>query len=158
MKFSGSEDPMFSQPFTVVDRKGAVWTVATDKVWLVASRGNGTAPRFKGESEALFTVLKVLHYVPTDGVILPTQFPDSNVCSVLGVTVSTKRLQDLVMEAPAEAKLWSASGLFPTIPGIGISCDGWMAMLMGFTNVIGDVPVVDLSPTPDLFDLAMGLD
>lgn len=149
---------MFSQPFTVVDRKGSVWTVATDKVWLVAVRGNGTAPRFRGESEALFTVLKVIHYTPQSVLTLPTQFPDSNVCNVLGVTVSTKRLQDLVTEAPTEAKIWSASGLFPTIPGIGISCEGWKAMLMGFSNVIGDVPVVDLSASPDLFDLAMGLD
>ena len=150
---------MFSQPFTMVDRKGSVWTVATDKIWFVAAQGQGTAPRFKGDSQALFAMLNILHYDPRDGVALPTKVGvDNHVCSVLGVTVSTKRFEDLLAEAPSDSRLCLSSGIFPGIPGIGIFADGWRALLMGFANVTEEVPVVDLTPPLSLFDLAMGME
>lgn len=161
MKYVGSEDPVFTHPFTMVDRKGAIWTIATDKIWFVAVRDNGMAPRFKGDSTGFFALLNILHYEPKTSVPLPSPNKvdgESHVCSILGVTVVAKRLQDLLMEAPADAKLWTVDELFPMLPGIGISSDGWTAIIMGFENVVGDVPIIDLSPAPSLFDLAMGMD
>lgn len=160
MKFTRSSDPVFTHPFTLVDRQGSVWTIATDKIWLVASKGPGTAPRFSGGAESLPCLLNILHYEPKDTVQLPTKVTvEDNVCSVLGVTVVTKRFQDLLSEAPAESRLWKVEGLFPGLPGIGISTASWRAVLMGFTNVVGEIPVIDIAPDPvDLFDLAMGLD
>ncbi len=161
MKYVGSEDPVFTHPFTMMDRKGAVWTIATDKIWFVAVRGEGTAPRFKGDSTGFFALLNILHYDPKVSVPMPSPSKvngEEHVCSVLGITVVAKRFQDLLTEAPAESKLWVVDELFPKLPGIGISSEGWKAILMGFENVTGEVSVVDLTPEASLFDLAMGMD
>jgi len=162
MNFTGSEDPVLSQPFTVVDPAGSVWTIATDKIWLVAVKGKGSAPRFRGDFSGLNILLKLLRLEPTDGVEFDKaealkRLDADGIGRVLGIAVSMKRLRDLLIGIPEEKLLaWDASVIGP--PALGLTCDGWRAFLMGFEDA-GEVEEFSLvSTSRHLFDLAMAFD
>ncbi len=163
MNFTGLEDPVLSQPFTVVDPDGSVWTIATDRVWLIAAKGRGSSPRFRGDIEGLSAILKILRLTPPSNAI---EFDKTDVLNrletdglgrVLGVVVSRKRLQNILAVIPKDTIVaWDAS--FNGLPALGFTCDGWRAILMGFENT-GEVEDVSLiSSGRQLYDLAMSLD
>jgi len=165
MRFTGLEDPVFKDPFTVIDPAGSVWAVATDRVWFVAAKNKNTCPRFKGEAQALFTVLRLLGMKPMEPVTFDRQSTlekidtELSIGTVLGVPVSLRRLHDLLSSLPHEQlESWYASKDLG-VPGVGFHCDGWRAYLIGFEDLIGEVPSIELvSDRLSAFDRAMALD
>jgi hypothetical protein len=162
MNYAGLEDPVLRQPFTVVDPDGSVWTVATDRVWMIATKVRGASPRFRGNIEGLNVILRMLRLDPVNAVefdkadVLKRLDPDG-LGRVLGVAVSLKRLQDLLVGIPKDTLLaWNASIIGP--PAIGFTCEGWRAFLMGFENARNVEEVSLVSTSRQLFDLAMSLD
>jgi hypothetical protein len=161
LKFVGSEDPVLSKPFTVLDPQGVVWAIATDKIWFVAARDKNTCPRFRGESSALTTILSLLRAEPQDAVAfdreeLLSRVDPEGLGQVLGITVSLKRLVDLLTFPAKHLRAWNATPIFG-LPSLGFDGDGWRAYLMGFDNVIGEIPAVSLTPQ-SLFDEIMALE
>lgn len=152
---------MLSKPFTVVDPQGISWALATDRIWFVAVKGQNTAPRFKGASQALFVLLKLLQCEPSDSTEVNTRetagrLTEEGLTSVLGIVVAKKRLRDLLLACTeGTVKVWDATHVLG-LPGLGLTVAGWRAYLMGF-EAAEDVPEFDLIE-PNLFDLAMGLD
>ena len=163
MSYAGSENPVYAQPFTVVDPRGFVWTVATNLVWLVAVKDRGAAPRFRGEFNALGTVLKMLRMEPAEAVefeskdVLKRLDPEG-LGRILGVVVSMRRLQDLLAGIPAEKlTAWNVTGPIG-LPALAFASEGWRAFLMGFRDSYDVDDFSLLPPGRELFDLAMGLD
>lgn len=159
--FAGTEDPVLSKPFTVLDPKGTVWTVATDRVWFVAVQGRDSAPRFKGPITSLTTVLNLLRIQPFQPVDIEVEevlarLQPEGIGQVLDVAVSLHRLYDLLKSCPTKQLLaWNCTDVFNGEPGLGFSSSGWRAYLMGFDDV-KDAPVFDLlSPERSLFEFAM---
>ena len=162
MKYTGSEDPVLSKPFTLVDPKGSPWALATDRIWFVAVKDRNTAPRFKGSGQSLAVLLKLIQSEPHG----PTEVEaeemarrlggDSGLVRVLGIVVARHRLRDLMLSCPQpRVKVWDATRVLG-LPGLGVTVDGWRAFLMGFEDAedVDDFEVV----LPNLFDLAMSLD
>lgn len=161
IKYTGSEDPVLSKPFTLVDPQGVPWALATDRIWLVAVKDKNTAPRFKGASQALFVLLKLIQCEPSDPTEVnatetASRLTDEGLTSVLGIVVAKKRLRDLLLSCTeSTVKIWDATHVLG-LPGLGLTVAGWRAYLMGFDEAEG-VPEFELVQ-PNLFDLAMGLD
>lgn len=164
MNFTGSEHPVFKNPFTVVDRHGSVWSVATDRIWLVAAKDKNLSPRYKGDTGSLMVILKLLGLTPVNGHTVDRErtlavLPDeSSIRSVLGVPVNVRRLRDLFESLPEPSvTCWNASEAL-AVPALGVTCAGWQAILVGFDDVV-EVPEVSLVlQEKTAFELAMSLD
>lgn len=153
MNFAGSENPVFSQPFTVVDPKGIVWAVSTDRIWFVAAKEKNTAPRFRGDMGSLGVILSLLKLEPKDPVLFDREevlqrLDPEGLGSVLGVVVSLKKLYDLLTFPEAKLQAWDATEAVGA-PSIGFASERWRAYLMGFTEVTD--PVGEFSLNPHLF-------
>jgi hypothetical protein len=161
MKYTGSEDPVLSKPFTLVDPQGNPWVLATDRVWFVAVKNKNTAPRFKGGGQALAVLLKLIQCEPdspteVDPSEVVGRLGDDGLTNILGVVVARKRLRDLFLSCTEKrVQVWDATHVLG-LPGLGITMSDWRAYLMGFDNA-ENVDEFSLVP-PNLFDLAMGLD
>lgn len=152
---------MLSKPFTVVDPQGSVWAVASDKIWFVAAKGKNTCPRFKGESSSMMVILSLLQAEPTDAVSFDREdvlrrVDQDGLGQILGVTVSLKRLYDLLTFPAKHLRAWNATSVLG-LSSLGFDGEGWRAYLMGFDNVVGDIPTFSLT-TQSLFDEIMGLE
>ncbi len=161
LKFAGSEDPVLSKPFTVVDPQGATWAIASDKIWFVAARNKNTCPRFRGESSGLSVILALLRAEPVDPVLFDreevlSRIDPDGLGQILGITVSLKRLADLLTFPVKHLKAWNATPILG-LPSLGFDGEGWRAYLMGFDNVVGEIPAFSLT-TKSLFDEIMGLE
>lgn len=161
LKFVEAQDPVLSKPFTVVDPQGSVWACASDRVWFVAARNKNTCPRFQGESSALMTILSLLKAEPKDPVPFDREdalrrMDPEGLGQILGVTVSMKRLYDLLSFPTKGLKAWNATGVLG-LSSLGFDGEDWRAYLMGFDNVTGDIPAFTLA-TQSLFDEIMSLE
>ncbi len=161
LKFTGLEDPVLSKPFTVVDPQGSVWAIASDLIWFVAAKDKNTCPRYKGEAAALSTILALLRAEPKDAIsfdredVLRRIDPDG-LGEVLGVTVSLKRLNDLLSFPVKHLKAWNATAVLG-LSSLGFDGEGWRAYLMGFDNVVGTISPFSLAQQ-SLFDEIMSLE
>ncbi len=119
--FVGKGDLWVTQPFSVVTSDGVVWSVATDRSWLVAVQGGAPYPRGTVPSRPLFTILGLLQKSSEEPVSVALQdlrtFAGDYVDKpwseadpsgyVLGVPVSLSRLAYLLKELPGEnAQAW----------------------------------------------------
>jgi len=148
MNFVGSEHPVFNRPFTVVDAKGLVWAVSTDRVWFVAGRNKNTAPRFRGGPGELGVILKMLRLEPKDPVTFDREdvlgrLDSDGLGTVLGVVVSLKRLSDLLSLPDKSFQAWDATEEIG-LPSLGFLSENWRAYLMGFQDVKEEVPEFSL--------------
>lgn len=160
----------FAKPFTVVDLKGEVWNVATDRSHLVAVRGRGRYSRWSGDMGQLNVMLSFIQSTPVEPRIAYTDelldWASDNDCGkVLGVTLDTKRLKDLLSLVPSsEVEVWDAKSIVRQDPCLGISSGAdFKLFLMGYVAE-GPVSVLDSSLLRDPsdeemsgFDLAMSL-
>lgn len=151
---------MFNQPFTVIDPQGTAWGIASDKIWFVACKGK-QFPRFKGSITALTSVLKLLKAEPAEYVeVTPAgrSERESPIVMILGVPVSQDRINCLVQACPCNVRMWNSTQ-YLGVPSLGFYSKEWRAYLMGYENVIGEVPVSSLRVEDErsLFDLAMSL-
>lgn len=147
--FVGSTKPEYSKPFTLVDPQGDPWTIATDEVWLFAVKGLNKGPRFRGGSEALSTILKLLRCESRNAVKFERQTlreASSELGSILGVTVDLKRFATLVQEFPERpVTIWNITEDLGEA-GLMLACSDCLAVLMGCDGDLSDVPVYDLDP------------
>jgi len=161
VRFVGLEDRVFSQPFTVIDPQGSAWGIASDKIWFVASRGKHFA-RFKGTMDSLSSVLKLLKAEPSEFIEALSSgksvVEGSPIVSILGVPVSQDRLNTLIEAFPCRIQVWNSSA-YLGVPSLGFYSKEWRAFLMGYENVIGEVPEsnIEVQDERSLFRLAMGL-
>lgn len=161
MRFVSSEDPVFSNPFTVVDPSGSVWSLATNKVWLVAARKRSPCPRFKGDTASLTVLLRMLRLEPSNPITVDTAYAldhlEEGMAKVMGVVVSLRLLGDLLREAPVNpVQVWDTTPVLGP-PSLGILCEDWRAYLMGFEDAEADeVSLVRSGRTA--FEIAMSLE
>lgn len=177
--YAGTEE-WIAKPFTVVDLKGSVWNVATDRAWLVAVRGRGHYPRWSGDMAQLNVILGLIQAVQVEPRIVGTEVLKSwalggGVGKIMGVTVDREKLAKVVSLVPTSfpyIRIWNASSVMRQDPCLAIHTSLGMKMyLMGRAS--GEGPVFDVmkltrepqpekpEPTPegwDAFDLAMSLD
>lgn len=151
MNYVGSENPVFSQPFTVVDPKGVVWSVSTDRIWFVAAKGKNSAPRFRGDMASLGVILNLLKLEPKDPVVFDREevlqrLDPEGLGAILGVVVSLKKLHDLLSLPEPKLQAWDATEAVGA-PSVGFSSERWRAYLMGFTEVTAPVPEFSLAPS-----------
>lgn len=163
LNYVSTEVPVLNKPFTVVDSKGSVWTIASDRVWFVAVKGKNHGPRFQGVGSSLGAILHLLRLEPEEPVaidrddVLQRLDPDG-LGSVLGVVVSRKRLHDLLTFPMRSVRAWDASRALGA-PSLGFVGEGVVAYLMGFGNVVDEVPEFSIVPAErSLFDEIMSLD
>lgn len=152
---------MLSKPFTVVDPQGSVWAIASDRVWFFAAKDKNTCPRYRGGAQSLSTILALLRAEPKDAVIFDREevlkrIDPEGLGEVLGVTVSLKRLSDLLSFPVQHMKAWNASSVLG-LSALGFDGDGVRAYLMGFDNVVGSIPTFPLV-RKSLFDEIMGME
>jgi hypothetical protein len=160
LKYVGLEDPVLSKPFSVVDPQGSVWAIASDKIWFVAAKDKNTCPRYKGESSSLMTILTLLRAEPREAVAFDREdvlrrIDQDGLGEVLGVTVSFKRLYDLLSFPAKHLRAWNATNVLG-LASLGFDGDGWRAYLMGFENAVG-TPTFSLA-RKSLFDEIMSLE
>lgn len=161
LKFVEVQDPVLQKPFTVVDPQGSVWACASDRVWFVAAKNKNSCPRFNGESGALMVILSLLKAEPQDAVtfdredVLRRMDPEG-LAEILGVTVSMKRLYDLLSFPTKRLRAWNATSVLG-LASLGFDGEDWRAYLMGFDNVVDGIPKFTLA-TQSLFDEIMSLE
>jgi hypothetical protein len=161
LKFVGLEDPVLSKPFTVLDPQGSVWAIASDRIWFVAAKDKNTCPRYRGGAGSLNTILALLRAEPKEAVAFDREdvlrrIDTEGLGQVLGVTVSLKRLSDLLSFPVQHLKAWNATSVLG-ISSLGFDGEGWRAYLMGFDNVVGSIPTFSLV-RQSLFEEIMRLD
>ena len=161
LKFVGLEDPVLSKPFTVVDPQGSVWAIASDRIWFVAAKDKNTCPRYKGEASALSTILALLRAEPLGAIPFNREdalrrLDPEGLGEVLGVTVSLKRLSDLLSFPVKHLKAWNATSVLG-LSSLGFDGDGWRAYLMGFDNMVGVITPFSLDQQ-SFFDEIMSME
>lgn len=166
--FSGSSDYWAQIPFTVVDKHGSVWNVATDKAWLVGVKTKARFNRCTGPSKAVFRILDILQAPTPDAAhevkvtaLLEWVGLNPTYGEILGASLDLTRLRTLLQAIPwKEVRLWNGAHLFSSgDPCLVLEAKGvWRALLMGVSELEGDVPSFDLGGDVDLFDLAEALD
>jgi hypothetical protein len=147
--FSGKTKPEYRRPFTVVDPQGEPWAIATDEVWLFAIKGLNKGPRFRGQAEALSTLLRLLR-LPTSNSV---QFEKHTVKEgleylgiILDVVVDLKRFGTLVNELPERPiTIWNATEALGA-PSLMLTCSDCLAVLMGHSGDAEGVLEYDLVP------------
>jgi hypothetical protein len=147
--FSGKTKPEYRRPFTVVDPQGDPWTIATDEVWLFAVKGLNKGPRFRGQAEALATLLRLLRASSSS----PVQFEQNSVRegleglgSILDVVVDLQRFGLLVHELPERpVTIWNATDVLGS-PGLMLTCSDCLAVLMGHMGPVDEILQYDLVP------------
>ncbi len=158
VNFVGSKDPVFNQPFTVIDPQGDAWGIASDKIWFIAQKGK-QLPRFKGTFGVVSTVLMLLKarpevYTEVSSACKVPSAEEAPIVSILGVPVSQDRLKTLILAFPCKVRMWDSTELLG-VPSLGFYSAEWRAFLMGYDNVVESVPEIVLEEELSLFDLAM---
>ncbi len=148
--FSGKTKPEYRRPFTVVDPQGDPWTIATDEVWLFAVKGLNKGPRFRGQAEALTTILQLLRLPSSNSVQFEryTTVKDDldGLGTILGVVVDLKRFAILVSEFPERPiTIWNATEALEA-PSLMLTCSDCLAVLMGHSGAFEGIPEYDLIP------------
>lgn len=170
----------FAEPFTVVDLKGFVWNVATDRAWIVAVHGKGRYPRWSGNMGQLNVILGLIQSKPVEPRVADTKdvlgwvtSAKEGLGNILGVTLDIRRLEKLlgVVTTPY-VQIWDASSSMRQDPCLGVMSLGTRFFLMGHTTDKVMLPTFDTArtrpPSPPSekkppeewagFDLAMSLD
>jgi hypothetical protein len=144
-----------------MDPQGSVWAIASDRVWFFAAKGLNTCPRYKGRADSLNTILALLRAEPKDTVSFDREevlkrIDPEGLGEVLGVTVSMKRLSDLLSFPVSRWRAWNATSVLG-LSSLGFEGTACRAYLMGFDNVVGSIPTFPLV-RQSLFDEIMSLD
>jgi hypothetical protein len=167
----------FKTPFTVVDIKGTVWNVATDRAWIVAAKGKGHYPRWSGNMAQLNVILGLIQSLPVDPRIVEVsvlkQWASSDhTGKIMGASVDLKRLAKLLDLLRGSLQIWDASSVMRQDPCLGMCQEVLRIFLMGQAQEDTPSHVFDtmkftkplekpIKPAPDgwaAFDLAMSLD
>jgi len=171
----------FATPFTVVDLKGSVWNMATDRAWIVAVHGKGRYPRWSGSMSQLNIILGLIQSRPVEPRIAPTKdvlgwatSAKGELGNILGVTVDTGRLEKLLgVVAGQHIQVWDARSSMRQDPCLGALSMGTRFFLIDHTTDKVMLPTFDVGltqlPEPNKpekkppeewagFDLAMSLD
>lgn len=139
--FTHQDEEWFKQPFTVVDVKGSVWNVATDRVWLVAAKGKSKYPRWPGNAAQLNVVLGLIQSVPVEPRVVTTEVlqgwvgsdPENKLGKIMGAVTHLGRLGDLLGLLPAgDVHMWDASSVMRQDPCLGIESKDLRIFLMGY--------------------------
>lgn len=172
--FSGTET-WFAHPFTVVDLKGAVWNVVTDRAWIFAVKGRGRYPRWSGNMSQLNIMLGLIQSIPVDPRVIDTDTfkawaSSDKLGKVMDIVLDLERLEKLLsLFLTKNLQVWDASSMTKQ-PCLGLDQEGMKAFLMGQTldtaNVFDTInlssPVEEAETTsPDDwfgFDIVMSLD
>jgi hypothetical protein len=172
------QDEWFKAPFTVVDIKGTVWNIATDRAGIVAVKGKGRYPRWSGNMAQLNVMLGLLQSLPVEPRVVgaPTlkQWTSSGeIGKVMGAIIDLRKLGRLLNLFPAEGDLqiWDASSVMREDPCLGMGAQNIRAFLMGqvqitTTNVFDTLKLtrtveekpVESRPEWAGFDLVMSMD
>lgn len=106
-------------------------------------------------------ILSLLKAEPQDAVtfdredVLRRMDPEG-LAEILGVTVSMKRLYDLLSFPTKRLRAWNATSVLG-LASLGFDGEDWRAYLMGFDNVVDGIPKFTLA-TQSLFDEIMSLE
>lgn len=170
------QDEWFKTPFTVVDIKGSVWNVATDRAWIVAAKGKGKYPRWPGNMAQLNVMLGLIQSLPVEprvvGASVLKQWASSgDIGKVMGATIDLEKLGKLMSLFPEDLQVWDASSVMRKDPCLGMGTQDLRVFLMGqvqvsTTNVFDTLkltrPVeekpVESRPEWAGFDIVMSLD
>lgn len=134
------QDSWFCEPFTLVDRQGKTWNVASNRVWWIAFRGKAKAPRWKGEGEELTLMLRFLHTPPEEPEKVKVETLKEWIDGVapkkkgviLGAVFTLSFVKRVIETAPKETiKIWSAKKAVGDGRSIGMEAPGWKAVVMG---------------------------
>lgn len=169
-------DEWFKNPFTVVDTKGSVWNVATDRIWIVAVRGKGQYPRWPGNMAQLNVILSLIQSLPVEprvveASVLKQWASSGNIGKIMGTILDLGKLSKIMNLFPeGSLQIWDANSVMRKDPCLGMGLHDVRAFLMGqihvsTSNVFDTMkltrPVEEKSESrPEWagFDLVMSLD
>lgn len=164
------EDRYFAKPFSLAGAKRTLWSVACDRVWLVAFEDDAGFERWPGSGESLSQMLNYIQTKPnnphevevaklSDWIGLKPK--NKELGRICGAPLSLYRVAELLKLVPSDqVTLWDASKLAWNQPCLGMQSVAFRAVLMGHDPK--KVEVVerefDLRPAEhSAFDLAMSL-
>lgn len=132
----------YIKPFTIKDPSNSVWTIATDKVWLVATKQERPYPRLMAGIDALNKVLNLIKTSPGKSVMFDTASAldtlgrvEERFVQVLGVTVERDRLATILKDfGDSDGVLWDASTVVG-VPSLGVISKESRWFLTGWDHV-----------------------
>lgn len=154
-QFCGSAHPWLN-PFTVVDKYGSTWNIATDRSWLMAVKARSRYPRCEASSDRLVRLLDLVQIPSNKAYTLSLPDVQSWIGSdptqdgaILEVPVDLLRLRKLLNALPwKQVKVSNGSNLLGN-PGLIFEAkEIWRGVLMGVLPTM----------TPTVFDLGDQMD